>query len=368
MKETARRKATKKRKGAKKSKEIPPGTLRIKTDDLLTYEKTARFWRKSFREFPEAKLVINLYRASRSFDILIDKKDPTFLKGQLSPKGLPQGARIKFLPNGKELDKGFCLFSQELTIHDEASDSHWSVMYKNPGGTYSYVYTLEAKQKFIDRKYRAVKEFEKLYPVLERNIHKALANENDTLAVPMYTLLKTCMRVGNETYYRMNRHQGLRTLQKKDIVIKGNDVIFDYIGKDGVPTNLQATFPSIYIQRLKKILRKADERSFVFVQEDKGSPIQDTHFKEAFKRYCGKEFYPHIVRSYYATRMAKKFLETNKSPTKEAVQELFRSIAQKLGHKRYVRDEDAWKESYNVTVNHYIDPALVRKIKASISK
>lgn len=356
------------KKAAKKPKGILPGTLRIRTDDLLTYEKTSHFWKRSLREFPEAKLVINLYRASNSFDMLIDKKDPTFLKGQLSPDGKVQGARIKFLPNGKELDKAFSLFSPELVIHDEESDSHWSLMYKNPGGTYSYVYTLETKRKFINKKYQAVKEFEKVYPLLERNICKALNDENDPLAVPMYTLLKTCMRVGNETYYKINHHQGLRTLRKNDITIKGNDVIFDYIGKDGVPTNLQATFPTSYIERLKKILRHTDNNSFVFVQKENGNPIQDIHFKEAFQRYCGKEFYPHIVRSYYATRMAKKFLEANKSPTKEDVRRLFLTIAQRLGHKRYVREEDAWKENYTVTVNHYIEPGLVKKIKAAITK
>ena len=140
-----------KRKTAKKPKEIAPGTLRIKVDGLGVYEKTKKVWRKSFREFPKSLLVINLYKANNNFDILIDKKNPTFLKGQLSANGVAQGARIKFLPNTKELDKAFSLFAPELTIHDERSNHHWDVLYKNPGGTYSYLYTLQKKQKFVTK-------------------------------------------------------------------------------------------------------------------------------------------------------------------------------------------------------------------------
>ena len=82
-------------------------------------------------------------------------------------------------------------------------------------------------------------------------------------------------------------------------------------------------------------------------------------------KYCGKEFYPHIVRSYYATRKARRFLKTNKVFKKVDVQRLFISIARKLGHKRYMKNDGIWKECYNVTINHYIQPALVEKIKLS---
>ena len=364
MKKTAQ-KPTRKLRTPESTQETPVGTLRIRADNLRVYEKANKFWRKSYREFPSASFVVNLYRANDTFDSLIDKKDSMFLKGQVSPEGTPGGARIKFLPNGKELDKAFSLFAPQLTIHDERSNHHWNVIYKNPGGTFSYLYTLEKKRKFITEKYRVVKEFGKYYPKLERNTYKALENENDHLAVPMCTLLKTCMRVGNETYYKINHHQGLRTLKKRDITIKGKDAIFDYVGKDGVPTYIRSAFPDIYIKRLKKILHSIDDLEFVFTNRSTGGPIQDVQFKDAFKRYCGKEFYPHIVRSYYATVKAREFLEKFKSPTKEDVRKLFFSIAGKLGHKSFVRNDGTWKDSYSVTINHYIQPDLVKKIKAS---
>lgn len=343
-----------------------PGTLRIKTVDLQVYEWRDNTWQRSAARLPAALPVVEMYKAGGSFEALVDKKDPQFLKGQLSPQGRPQGARINVLPNGKQLDKAFSLFAQELTVHAgrSAPHNHWKVIYKNPCGKFSYLYTLDEKKRFRNKKYRVVKEFDKYYRRLEKSVYKALKDKDDFLAVPMYTLLKTFMRVGNETYYKINHHQGLKTLKKENISIDKNCVSFDYIGKDGVPTNIKVEFPMIYIDRLRQILAGLDGEAFVFINQKTGAPLKDADFRQAFKKYCGKEFYPHIVRSYYATLKARQFLRKNKFPTKEEVKNLFLSIAEKLGHKRFAKKDGVWKESYTVTINHYIQPGLVRQIKA----
>ena len=334
----------------------------------MPYEKTKKSWKKSSKSFPEAALVIELFKAHNNLGALIDAKNPKFLKGQLSPEGKVQGARINVLPNGKELDKAFPLFAPHLTIHDESSNRHWDVIYQNAGGTNSYLYTLEERSRFTRKKYKIVDEFAKHYSKLKRNVYNALKDESDHLALPMYTLLKTYMRIGNEIYYKAHHHKGLVTLTSSNIAIEGNCVLFNYIAKDGVPTNIKSTFPHIYISRLQKILSSAKKSSFIFANNDTGHPLNDEHFKEAFKRYCDREFYPHIVRSYYATRKVWEFLKTHKSPKKDEVRSLFLSIAEKLGHKRFAKKDGVWKESYNVTVNHYIKPELVKRIKTIMVK
>ncbi len=351
----------------KKSKPIPEGIFRIKTKDLKVYEKTKTSWKKSSREFPEAMQVIRLFEAHNNFDVLIDKKNPKFLKGQLSPEGKCQGARINILPDRRKLDKAYSLFAMHLTIHDETSNDHWDVLYQNPGGTYSYVYTLEKKNQSVKRKYKAVEEFGKRYPRLKRKVSSALKDKKDYMAVPIYTLLKTYMRVGNEIYYKAHGHKGLTTLKKNDISINGNRVIFNYLAKDGVPRNITKKFPDTYIIRLKEMLQSIKKSSFIFVNTITGHPLRDGEFKEAFKRYCGKEFYPQVVRAHYATVKAREFLRTHKSATKEEVRILFLSIAEKLGHKRFIKKKHAWKENYNVTIHHYIQPELVEKIKSLVN-
>jgi len=344
---------------------IENGTLRIKVRDLKVYEKIQNGWKKSKREFPNALEAVKLFKAHGNFKALIDKKDPEFLKGQASRNGMILGARINILPDGKVLNKAYSLFAEDLTIHDEKSNNHWDVMYKNPGGGHSHVYTLDKVKIAVKGKYREVENFGKKYNLLKQRVLKGLRDENDEIALPMYTLLETYMRVGNEIYYKANGHKGLTTLKKKDISIKGKDVEFNYIGKKGVPMDIVKEFPSSYLNRLKKELKKLKKDDFIFVNNE-GHPLKDTHFMEAFERYCGKRFYPHIVRSYYATQRAREFLKNKKHASKEEVKELYISIAEKLGHKKFVKKDGEWKSDFNVTIHHYLQPEMVEKIGSMV--
>jgi hypothetical protein len=346
--------------------EVLPGTIRIKTSNLGVYEKTKKSWEKSSEIFPEAMLIIKLFKKNKRFPVLVDKKNPRFLKGQLAPNGMTQGARIDVLPNGKKLSKAFSLFAPHLMIHDETTKYHWDIIYKNTGGTYSYLYTLDKVKEFRRKKYRVVEEFEKHWPKLMLGVYDALKDRDDYMVLPMLTLLKTYMRVGNEIYYKLHRHKGLVTMKKEDINVEGKKVTFTYIGKGGVPTSITAVFPQVYINRLENLLEGIDNSSFVFTNPDTGHPLREEHFRKAFKKYCGKEFYPHIVRSFYATRRVKKFLAGSEPMTKENVRKLFYSIAEILGHKRFIKKDGTWRESYTVTVNHYVQPEIMEKIKLAL--
>ncbi len=339
-------------------------TLRIKVKDLNVYKKTHKGWEKSDKLFPEAIEAIKLFKSNNNFKFLIDKINPEFIKGQFY-KGKCQGARINILPDGKKLDKAYSLFAKNLTIHNENSNSHWDVIYQNPDRKYAYVYTLRKHNNAVKKKYNEVKDFKKYYHQIIKRAYSALKNENDYLALPMYTLLETYMRVGNEIYYKAHGHKGLSTLKKSNIKIKGNNVTFNYLAKDGVPIKITKQFPEIYIKRLKKIINSTKNSDFIFTNSH-GHPLQDIEFKEAFKHYCGKEFYPHIVRSFYATNKAEEFLKSHKSATKEEIKDLFNSIAEKLGHKKFDKKSKEWKDNYNVTIHHYIQPQVLDKIKAAI--
>ncbi len=258
------------------------------------------------------------------------------------------------------MDKAFSLFAPKLTFHDESSHDHWDVIYQNPNGKFAYCYTIDKKKKATKNKYQKVKEFEKKYSLLNKNVLEALSKKDET-ALPMYTLLKTYMRVGNEIYYKSTGHKGLTTLTKKDIGIEKNKVTFNYLAKNGVPMTISEEFPKEYIKRLKEKLAEKNQSEFVFTN-NKGAPLKDTDFMHAFEEYCGERFYPHIVRSFYATEEAKKFISLHKKASKEEIKELFTKIAEKLGHKRFDKKHNEWKDSYAVTIHHYIKPEFVEKI------
>ena len=348
-------------------KEITPvGTLRI-DKDLRVYEKTKSGWNISKNNLSEVISVVKLFKSNNNFHELIDKKNPKFLKGQLSPEGNPQGARINILPNGKKLDGAYSLFAKNLTFHDEITYSHWDLIYKNPNGKFAYHYTLDKKIKATSKKYHTVEEFEKKYHLLEKRVFNSLRDKKNYMALPVYTLLKTYMRIGNEIYYKTNNHKGLVTLKKSDIKIRNNIVNFNYIGKAGVPQSTTKKFPEVYIKRLKNeiSIRKSDD--FIFTKPN-GKLLHENDFKRAFNEYIGKGFYPHIVRSYFATKQTRDFFKKNHNPDKKQIKDFLKLIAEELGHKKFSKKTGNWEDSYSVTISHYIEPKLVEKITKHLGK
>ena len=230
---------------------------------------------------------------------------------------------------------------------------------------YAYLYTQEKRKKAVNNKYKKVELFESIYDKLQKEVISNLNNKEDQYALPLYTLLKTYMRVGNEIHFKHTGHKGLTTLKKKDISINKNKVEFNYIAKSGVPMDIVEEFPANYIQRLREKLKNTKENDFIFTN-NQNHPLKDTDFMKAFQNYCGQSFYPHIVRSYYATEEAKKFLKEHRKATKQEVKELFTQIAEKLGHKRFDKKTSEWVDSYTITIHHYIEPSLVNKIESLV--
>jgi hypothetical protein len=345
---------------------VSKGTLRIGSVDLKTYEYSGEGWVVSNKEFPDALRAVSLFKSHNRFKILVDNKNPKFLKGQLSPDGHVGGARINILPSGRKLDKAFSLFSPDLSFHDESSSGHWDVIYRNPNGQFAYVYTLSKKKARSLSKYQKVSDFQQIYSKLMSNVTRALDNLSDNLALPTYTLLKTLMRVGNESYFRAHGHKGLTTIMKKDVLIgKNNLVQFKYLAKDGVPMSINEYFPPSYVRRLKSLLSKIKNNDFLFT-DSRGSPLRDTEFMKAFKRYSGKSFYPHIVRSHYATMMAKDFLAKHHSSSKSEIKDFYDSVAKRLGHKKFSKKDSVWKDSSSVTIHYYVQPSIVKKIDSLV--
>ncbi len=304
---------------------IDSGTIRIGRD-LRVYEKTSNSWKVSKKELPEAQNAIKLFKNNGNIRELIDKNNPSFLKGQISPDNKIQGARISILPNGEKIDKAYSIFAKDLTFHDQSSHDHWDLIYRNPNGKFAYCYTLDKKEKAVKNKYKKVEQFEKVYPKLEKSVEKALKDKEDIFAVPMYTLLKTYMRVGNEIHFKATGHKGLTTLTRKDIKINKNKATFQYLAKSGVPMQIVQEFPNEYIRRLESIIKNKKSSDFVFT-DPYNKPLKDTDFMKAFENYCGQRFYPHIVRSFYATKKAEEFLQNHKKAQKEEVKNLKKSAS-----------------------------------------
>jgi len=348
-----------------KKKSFDKSTLRLTYPDASVVQWNGKRWIKSKGTLDCAKVVIDLFKAHNNLPSLRDSKNPDFFKGYLTPQSFVRGERVNILPDGHVLDKAYSLFAPDLHIHDEGSHGHWDIIFRNPNGSLAYLYSQVKKEKSRSSKFHKVEDFDRVHKTILDNVHKGLNKRNDLMSVPMYTLLKTYMRVGNEIYFRLHGHKGLATLKKSDIsLLKGGVVGFDYLGKDGVPLSLREPFPPSYINRLSLHLKSLKNDDFVFTKNNK--PLRDTDFMNAFKKYCGTKFYPHIVRSHYATSRVKDFLSSKKAFSKSEVNDLFMSIASKLGHKHYSKKKGEWVDNFDVTIHYYVDPLMLKKVQSRI--
>lgn len=337
------------------------GEFRIRAKDLVVVEKKGEKWIKSSVKFDNAVKVARMFAKHGNLSLIVSKKDSGFLKG-VYLDGRALGERIDVLPDGTKLDKAFPLFGADLVVHDEKSAEHWDVMFRLPGGGFCYVYSEDKVLAHKKKKFDRVGEFEKVLPKLKRNLNK---NLSDVVALAIAVLLETRIRVGSEVYYKRNRHRGLSTLKKKNLKIKGDKVLFDFVGKDGVPQVFEKKFNSNVLSELSKILKKKKADEFVFLSS-RGKVLTDKDFESGFERFCGERFYPHIVRSAFATAEAEKFLAKRNNVTKDEVREFYSWIAGELGHKKFSKKSGEWETCYEVTLHHYVRPDLVERISKLI--
>jgi hypothetical protein len=323
---------------------------RIRFSDLAVVLCEDKSCRKSKVKFPEASKVASLFAKHGNLELI---RDGTFLKGGFCDNRVA-GKRIDVLPDGTKLGKAFALFARNLRVHDERSCSHWDVLFENPSGSLTYVYGLDKVALSRKKKFERVDRFEKCLPRLRRNLMKNL--EGDALALAMLVLLKTRMRVGSEIYYKRSRHKGLTTLKKKDLKIGRDRVRFSFVGKDGVPQVLEEKFSERVIFELKRVLRKKKADDFVFLNS-KGRTFRDSDFEVCFERFCGERFYPHIVRSHFATREVERFLARK---NRGNVRRFCLGLAEKLGHKKFSKKSGEWEDSFDVTLYYYVRSDLVK--------
>ena len=339
-------------------KDFDIGTKRINYASLKLCIKTSTSWDFLDELSEDLNSIISQYSKNKTLHHLIDEKHPEFLKGSLSPENKISGERIKLLPEGIQIARaGFSIFAKNLRFNNDPNHE-WDVCYENTSGLKTYLYSEDKIHLEQEKKFKLVQKFSENYDKIISNVENNL-EKIEYLA--LYTLLKTFIRVGNYDYYLKNSHKGLTTLLKRDISVEGETILFDFIGKDGVPHQIKKEFSEEYIVKLKKILSSRKKDEFVFTGL-KGKPLHSEDFSSIFFNITQEHFYPHIIRSHHADSKCLDFLEGKieiQNPEK-----LFFQIAKDLGHKKYNKKKEQWEISPGITIKNYIYPEYVKKIRA----
>ena len=217
-----------------------------------------------------------------------------------------------------------------------------------------YRYSLKFKTDRAKAKYVKNREFTKAVSRLRRRVGKDIKNSEE--AAVIYMIDKTAFRVGGreEKSIKGIKAYGATTLLRKHVDVKGNTVLFDFIGKHGVHIT-----KSVTDRRLAQIIRKRVKS----VKDPEGGLFNtnESRVLRYMQRATGDSFTPKNFRTYHATKIAKDVIKNRPDPT--TVKE-FKMIKKEACEKASVM----LGNSPAMALGSYIDPAVIKRLERKVKK
>jgi DNA topoisomerase-1 len=130
------------------------------------------------------------------------------------------------------------------------------------------------------------------------------SNEAKTrkVATVCYLIETVCMRVGDEKDEDEANTVGATTLTKQNIMIEGNVIKFDFLGKDSVRWEKEINAPTNVVRNLKEFMKEPDDVIF--------NGIRSEHVNE-FLSNAMKGLTTKVFRTSSATKAVREFLDKN---------------------------------------------------------
>lgn len=190
-------------------------------------------------------------------------------------------------------------------------------------------------------KFDRVAEFARKLPAireqLDKDLRRSELDRRRVLAIAVYLLEKTLVRVGNDQYTRENGSYGLTTLRARHASVTGTEIRFKFRGKSGVVHDV-----SLRDRRLARIMRQLQElpgqELFTYRLADGGQSVISSHdVNQYLSEISEGTFTAKDFRTWAATLMAfSEFSQCEecevKTTLKHEVTRIVKKVAQRLGN------------------------------------
>ena len=143
-------------------------------------------------------------------------------------------------------------------------------------------------------------------PRLRQHVYRLLTQSDepdfDTVVATVIRLLdRTLIRIGNESYAKQNETYGITTLRKNSVDIKGDHVIFDFVGKSGVKTELDIDDP-VAVSILANCQDLPGQRLFRYKKPNgRYGRVTSTHINQFLNDYLEADFTAKDFRTWGGT-------------------------------------------------------------------
>jgi DNA topoisomerase-1 len=208
-----------------------------------------------------------------------------------------------------------------------------------------------------ETKFHRLLEFGKQLPALRLRVEKDIAskglNENKVIATVISLMERTYIRIGNNGYEKMYGSYGLTTLKDKHVSIEGNELVFSFTGKKGIPHKV-----SMRNKRLAAIVKACKEipgkELFqYFDEEGNRRTIDSGKINQYIKEATGGDFTAKDFRTWAGTLNIISSFQTldeavSESEKKKKIVAAIDEVSVKLGNTR------------TVCKKYYIHPGIIR--------
>lgn len=188
---------------------------------------------------------------------------------------------------------------------------------------------------------------------LDQRLRKRGLSRERVIAAVMLLLDETCIRVGSEEYARENKSYGLTTLRNRHLSLRGNNIRFQFKGKSGIKHQLTLRHP-----RLARVLRRCRELpgQHLFQYQDESGEVcsvSSSDINDCLREITGADFTAKDYRTWAGSTLAlaafRQCLAEGREPTRQAVVEAVKDVAQRLGN------------TPSVCRKCYIHPAILQR-------
>jgi DNA topoisomerase I len=189
-----------------------------------------------------------------------------------------------------------------------AANGHLQATGRDARGRKQYRYHPRWREARDELKYARMLAFGKALPRIRRRVRRDLKlrglPHNKVLAIVVFLLEHTLIRVGNEEYARENGSFGLTTFRDEHARIQGNTVRFHFRGKSGKTHRV-----ALNDKRVARVLRRCRDlpghELFQYLDEE-GNPrsIDSGEVNDYLREITGEEFTAKDFRTWAGTILA----------------------------------------------------------------
>ncbi len=235
-------------------------------------------------------------------------------------------------------------------------NGHLQVTGLDEKGRKQYIYHPEWIRISQENKFNKMIDFGLSLPKIRGRVSYNLRGQGldkkKILAVMVWLLENTFIRVGNEEYRQENNSFGLTTLRNRHVSVRGSRVFFAFKGKSGVFNRIEIS-NQIIAKTIKKCIELPGYQIFQFVDDQGNRHVIDSEDVNLFlKDATSNDFSAKDFRTWGATNLCSShFYQTgdfdDKKLLKRNILEAIKNAAHHLNN------------TVSVCRNYYIHPAII---------